>query len=61
MVRSSPEGIDNWGAERRGERLAHSRIRTPDRILRFHTQIAVAPIMPVISDQDANRPIVNIR
>jgi len=28
---------------------------------RFHTQIAVAPIMPVISDQDANRPAINVR
>ena len=53
--------LSNWGSERRGEKLAHSRIRTPDRTLRFHTQIAVWRLLPVISDQDANRPVINIR
>jgi hypothetical protein len=36
-------------------------LRVEINILNFHTQIAVARLLPVISDQDANRSVINIR
>lgn len=41
--------LSNWVLRDEAKNL---RTRTPDRILRFHTQIAVAPTLPVISDQE---------
>jgi hypothetical protein len=35
-----------------------ARARSPRRIARFHTEIAIEPGTPVISDHDANRPVV---
>lgn len=53
--------LSNWGVERQSESYVHARVRARHRMPCIHAEIPAAPLMLVISDQDANRPAINVR